>query len=197
MPVNYTRVTTGGVDGLAIVSTAAQALPNDKGKYSDQIATAIINNVKDGSPFPGNYLPNPRLNGSDDIYFTTWPDGGYRIYVNPNIPVSADTTVGDKNFNVTYKYSQVPIPTPKEVNAAKVEAQIEQPAVVSANLPSDVPVDPGSNNMMMYLIIVVVLLVLGGGAFFVFGKKKGSTNSQSFGRMISRISRMGRSIRKM
>ena len=101
MPKNYTQVATGVVDGLAIVSTAPQALPNDKGRYSDQIAIAIENNVKDGSTFPGNYLPNPRLNGSDDIYFTTWPDGGYRIYVNPNIPVSADTTVGDKNFNVT------------------------------------------------------------------------------------------------
>ena len=189
MSKNYTQVATGVVDGLAIVSTAPQALPNDKGRYSDQIAIAIENNVKDGSTFPGNYLPNPRLNGSDDIYFTTWPDGGYRIYVNPNIPVSADTTVGDKNFNVTYKYSQVPIPV------------LPPPDVVSADQVSDKVGDEvsgsGSNNMMMYLIIFVILLVLGGGAFFVFGKKKGPTNFQSFGRSLYRILRMGRSIRKM
>ena len=193
MSKNYTQVATGVVDGLAIVSTAPQALPNDKGRYSDQIAIAIENNVKDGSTFPGNYLPNPRLNGSDDIYFTTWPDGGYRIYVNPNIPVSADTTVGDKNFNVTYKYSQVPIPTPQEMELekaakAKVGAQIQEPVV------NTVATGP---NKMNYIIILVVLLVLGGGAFFVFGKKKAPTNFQSFGRSLSRISRMGRSIRKM
>jgi hypothetical protein len=178
-----------------IVGTPGGVLKGDNSTWPSVIAGYITDNINSGATnFPGHPYPTPVLKNSDNIYFAIFNDGAYHVYLNPNSNTTADTLNSPfndpqyKTLAKTYKYYKAPTP---------VLPPPPPPDVVSADLPSDVPVDSGSNNMMMYLIIVVVLLVLGGGAFFVFGKKKGSTNSQSFGRMISRISRMGRSIRKM
>ena len=51
---------------------------------------------------------------------------------------------------------------------------------------------PGSKKML-YLVILLIL----GGAFFIFNEKDVSTSTQSPGRDIYRMSRMGKSIRRM
>ena len=179
-----------------IVGTPGGVLKGDNALWPSVVAGYITDNINSGATnFPGHPYPTPVLKNSDNIYFAVFNDGGYHVYLNPIANTTEDTLNSPfndpqyKSLAKTYKYYKAPtpvLPPPDVVSAAQVSDKV-----------GDEVSGSGSNNMMMYLIILVVLLILGGGAFFVFGKKKGPTNFQSFGRSLYRISRMGRSIRKM
>jgi len=216
---SYVVATYGNVLPISVLGKTMSKTTD----WPNVITTLIINNLNNpSSTFPQNITTNPSLKGSDKIYFSIWDDGGYRVYVNPTtkpIPYSFETN--------TYLYNDAPrVKAINDAAAAKLKATEDAAAAqraidvaAAAKLkaeedsaaaqtaldnsvaekpiepPSEVPPPPEKSSSMMYIIIFVLLLAVGGGAFVFMKNKKKAI--QSFGRSIARLSRMGKSIRKM